>query len=146
MMTTYGFESVTQRFAKDLAQTMSLFSALRFDKEMVPRAGFEEFARRLERHFLWEEGFLFPAAAAKDPSLEPSLRPLREEHEAIRRHKNAVLRGLHAGNLKAASRDAKALWDAVQEHREREARDLFARCDALLDEAEQTGLLEKLPY
>lgn len=107
-------------------------------------ADFTAFDARLERHILWEEEILFPAAAAKAPPLAMGpIRVMKLEHQNIREHKAAVLTALSAGDGASAKARADAMLDVLKGHNVKEERMLYPACDQALA-SEASALLAKL--
>jgi hypothetical protein len=143
---TFAGPSVSQYFDQDLIKLMRLLEALRFDGPLRPLAAAEELGRLLDRHFLWEEGFLFPLLAGKRPELAAELSVMRADHARLREHKEAALRAVRAENYKTAAKEARCLLEGLQAHRRREGESVFAAAEAALSEGEAAGLLETLPF
>lgn len=104
-----------------------------------------EFDRRLERHIVWEEEVLFPAADQAAPEVVRSLvLVLRREHARIRaRMKRAMVR-LRRGDAAGARACVAAAVAVMGEHNRREEGALYPACDGNIPAAEVERILDLL--
>ena len=128
-----GEETISGFFEKDHDEIDAILTAVDFERsaEALPR--FAEFDRRLERHIVWEESVLFPAAARLAPPLAGGpIAVMLEEHKIIRRHKKEGLDALRAGDGPGAKRSVERMLEVLGEHNIKEERMLYPTCDRVL--------------
>jgi regulator of cell morphogenesis and NO signaling len=126
-------ETISGFFEQDHDEIDEILASVDFERpaEALPRL--KEFDERLERHIVWEESVLFPAAARLAPPLaDGPIAVMREEHKLIRRHKLEALDALRAGDGRAAKRGIASMLDVLRDHNMKEERMLYPTCDRVL--------------
>ena len=77
--------TISEFFATDHDEIDAILAAVNFDAPVEALARLKEFDRRLERHIVWEEEVLFPAAARAEPGLgRGPIAVMKMEHVEIR--------------------------------------------------------------
>ena len=91
------------------------------------------FDERLERHIVWEEEILFPAATRLMPPLAMGpVAVMRDEHRAIRNAKKEAFHALRAGDGAAAKAAVGRMLEVLKPHNDKEEQILYPLCDQLL--------------
>lgn len=124
---------IAEYFERDHDEIDALLASVDFtdSKSALPRL--TEFDRRLERHVVWEEGTLFPAAARVAPALEGGpIAVMKLEHVDIRRLKQAALDALRGGNGPAAKGLIEEMLAVLGPHNMKEEHMLYPACDGCL--------------
>lgn len=104
-----------------------------------------EFDRRLERHIVWEEEVLFPAADQAAPEVvRAPIAVLRREHARIRTHMKAAMVRLCRGDAAGARARVAAAAAVMGAHNAREERVLYPACDGNIPREEADRILDLL--
>ena len=141
-MTTNGINGF---FEKDHDEIDAILVGVDYGRpgEALPR--FEEFDRRLERHIVWEESLLFPAAVSAAPHLEHGpVAVMKMEHERIRERKAEAIRRLRGGDASGASRAVEEMLEVLRPHNMKEERILYPACDQFLAGPAADALLARV--
>lgn len=128
-----------------MAQVLRLLETVRPERPKPALATFEEFERRLGRHFDWEENWLFPALAAQNGDAASSIRTMKEEHQEIHELAAKARGFLQGASERSAAKGLAGLQEALRTHELNEGRELFQALDGLLSAAETAAFLERLP-
>ena len=136
-------EVISEFFQKDHDEIDALLAAVDFDRAKEALPLFAEFDRRLERHIVWEEDILFPAAARLAPPLAHGpIAVMLEEHKLIRKDKRDALEALRAGDGLGAKRAVAVMLEVLGGHNMKEERILYPTCDRVLAGAEASRVLD----
>lgn len=136
-----GLRTITGVFRKDHEEVRGLLAALDFSTFEAALAGAEAFARRLERHMVWEEEVLFPAVGRAEPALaREDLPDLRAEHGRLRWLSAQILALLRERSPLAEAR-AGELRDFLAEHSAKEDALVYTAGDRALTPAETGKVL-----
>lgn len=135
-------DAITTFFEKDHDEIDALLAGVDFSAPAAA-ASLAEFDRRLERHIVWEEDILFPAAARLAPPLaDGPIAVMRAEHRAIRALKTAARAALEAGDAVAARARVAEMLDVLGPHNRKEEQILYPMCDRVLDGAGVRAVLD----
>ncbi len=116
-----------------------------FDDPSSALPALSEFHRRLERHIVWEEDVLFPAARRVAPGyIDGPIDVMRREHREIRARKAEALERLRGGDGAGARERIGVMRAVMREHTAKEERVLYPLCDQLLSDAEAGRILRLL--
>lgn len=136
-------EMISDFFKKDHDEIDALLSAVDFDRPKEALPLFAEFDRRLERHIVWEEDILFPAAARLAPPLAHGpIAVMLEEHILIRKDKREALERLRAGDGPGAKRCVAAMLEVLGGHNMKEEQILYPTCDRVLAGAQAARVMD----
>ena len=125
--------AIAAYFERDHDEIDALLASVDFADLKTALARFAEFDRRLERHIVWEEGTLFPAAARVAPALEEGpIAVMKMEHVAIRGLKQAALDALRRGDAPSARRLVAEMLQVLSPHNMKEEHMLYPACDGYL--------------
>ncbi len=130
-------------FKNDHDEIDALLAAVDFNRPKEALPLFSEFDRRLERHIVWEEEILFPAAARLAPPLAHGpIAVMLEEHVLIRKEKRDALERLHAGDGPGAKCCVAAMLEVLGGHNMKEERILYPTCDRVLAGADAARVMD----
>ena len=120
-------------FGKDHDEIDAILAAVDCARPGEALLLFKEFDRRLERHIVWEESLLFPAAVDAAPHLKHGpVAMMLMEHEGIRGSKAEAMRLLRDGDAVGARRAIEEMVEVLGPHNMKEERILYPACDELL--------------
>lgn len=140
-----GKLTISAFFEKDHGEIDAILAAVDF---VVPAAGLvklKEFDRRLERHIVWEEDVLFPAAARVERGLaQGPIAVMKLEHVEIRASKALALDRMNAGDGEGARSFIQRMLAVLEGHNMKEERILYPACDDLIPAEEAGRILELL--
>lgn len=137
--------ALTDFFAHDHESLDALLDSVDFDDPAGALPALSEFHRRLERHIVWEEDVLFPAARRVAPGfIDGPIEVMRREHREIRARKAEALDLLRGGDGASARACIGVMRSVMGEHTAKEERVLYPLCDQLLDDAEAERILKLL--
>ena len=144
-----GKRTVSAFFEKDHDEIDALLAAVDFKDAAAALPKLQEFDRRLERHIVWEEEVLFPAAARAEPELARGpIAVMRLEHVDIRAGKSRALECLRKADGAGARSRIDEMLAVLSGHNMKEEHMLYPACDELIP-AEEVGrildLLEASP-
>lgn len=136
-------KTITAFFAEDHDEIDAILKAADFSDAAAALARLREFDRRLERHIVWEEEVLFPAAAREQPGLANGpIAMMRLEHAAIRKSKAHALDLLAGGDGAGARGAVNEMLGVLDVHNMKEERVLYPACDQLLAAGEIADLID----
>lgn len=135
-------ETISVFFEKDHDEIDALLADIDFERPAEALPLFSEFDRRLERHIVWEETALFPAAGRLAPGLAHGpIAVMLDEHRFIRKERLEALTALRAGDGRGAKRHVEAMLDVLGAHNMKEEQMLYPMCDRVLAGAEAGRIL-----
>lgn len=138
-------ETISGFFAKDHDEIDAILSRADFRDPAAALPILKEFDYRLERHIIWEETVLFPAAARVDPALAQGPIPVMlHEHIVIRAAKAKALESLRRGDGMAAMTRIQEMLVVLAAHNAKEESILYPSCDRLIPRDEAASLLSVL--
>lgn len=138
-------ETISGFFAKDHDEIDAILSRADFRDAAAALLILREFDYRLERHIIWEETVLFPAAARVDPALARGPIPVMlHEHIVIRAAKAKALESLRRGDGMAAMTRIQEMLVILASHNEKEESIIYPSCDRLIPKAEAESMLALL--
>lgn len=138
-------ETISGFFAKDHDEIDAILSRADFRDPAAALPILKEFDYRLERHIIWEETVLFPAAARVDPGLAQGPIPVMlSEHVAIREAKAKALERLGKGDGLGALARIQEMLVILAAHNAKEERIIYPSCDRLIPKDEAESLLAVL--
>lgn len=124
---------IAEFFENDHHEIDVLLEKVDFTDVPAAAAGLAEFDRRLERHIVWEEDVLFPAAARAMPALaQGPIAVMRVEHRTIRDLKSAAREALARGDGPSAKARVEEMLAVLGPHNRKEEQILYPMCDRLL--------------
>lgn len=132
-------------FEADHDEVDALLESVPFEDPAAALPLLREFDRRLERHIVWEEELLFPAAAQAAPMLGAGPIPVMlDEHSEIRAAKAAALAALERGDGAAARRAIERMTAVLAPHNRKEEMILYPACDDAVPDAAARAVLERV--
>lgn len=136
---------ISQFFERDHDEIDAILSTADFAQPAQALKKLAEFDARLERHIVWEEEILFPAAARLAPPLAHGpIAVMRDEHRAIRSAKREAFAALRAGDGATAKDAVGRMLAVLAPHNQKEEMILYPACDELLAGAEAEKVLAAL--
>lgn len=137
--------AIAAYFERDHDEIDALLASVDFSDHTSALPRLAEFDRRLERHIVWEEGTLFPAAARVAPALqEGPIAVMKMEHVSIRRLKQAALDALRRGDAAAAQRLVAEMLSVLSPHNMKEEHMLYPACDQFLAGPAARAVLDEI--
>jgi iron-sulfur cluster repair protein YtfE (RIC family) len=131
--------TISEFFATDHDEIDAILAAVNFDAPVEALARLKEFDRRLERHIVWEEEVLFPAAARAEPGLgRGPIAVMKMEHVEIRDAKARALERLKESDGGGAREFIRRMIAVLADHNGKEEGILYPACDELIP-AEEAG-------
>lgn len=138
-------DTISAFFAKDHDEIDAILARADFRDPAAALPILKEFDYRLERHIIWEETVLFPAAARVDPLLAQGPIPVMlAEHISIRAAKARALELLSKGDGLGALTRIQEMLVILAAHNAKEERVLYPSCDRLIPKAEAESMLALL--
>lgn len=138
-------ETISGFFARDHDEIDAILARADFRDPASALPILKEFDYRLERHIIWEETVLFPAAARVDPALAQGPIPVMlSEHIAIRAAKAKAMESLRQGDGMAAMTRIQEMLVILAAHNAQEERVLYPSCDRLIPKEEAGSMLALL--
>lgn len=140
-----GGRTIAELFEKDHDEIDALLELVDFGDGAAALPRLKEFDFRLERHIVWEEDLLFPAAARAEACLAHGPIPVMlAEHVQIRAAKSAALEKLAKGDGAGARRHVDAMLAVLQSHNMKEEQMLYPACDRMIPPDEKRVILDAL--
>ncbi|MDP3541455.1 MAG: hemerythrin domain-containing protein [Elusimicrobiota bacterium] len=137
--------TISAFFAKDHDEIDAILSRADFREPAAALLILKEFDYRLERHIIWEETVLFPAAARVEPALARGPIPVMlMEHIAIRAAKAKALELLAKGDGLGALARIQEMLVVLAAHNRKEESVLYSACDRLIPKEEAESMLSLL--
>lgn len=138
-------ETIGRFFERDHDEIDAILKAVDFADSMTALARFREFDRRLERHIVWEESILFPAAGRAAPPLEHGpIALMNQEHVHIRAAKMEALQALEAGDCGRAKSCVKVMLSILEPHNMKEEHILYPACDQMIGDVAAAEMLARI--
>lgn len=138
-------ETISGFFEKDHDEIDAILARADFRDAAAALPILKEFDYRLERHIIWEETVLFPAAARAEPALAQGPIPVMlHEHIAIRAAKARALECLRKGDGLCALTRIQEMLVILAAHNAKEESVLYPSCDRLIPKQEAQSMLALL--
>jgi iron-sulfur cluster repair protein YtfE (RIC family) len=137
--------TISAFFAKDHDEIDAILAAVDFKNPAAALPKLREFDQRLERHIVWEEEVLFPAAARAEPRLgQGPIAVMLMEHVAIRAAKSKALDCLAKADGAGARGRIEEMLAVLSGHNMKEEHMLYPACDDLIPAEETERILALL--
>lgn len=137
-------ETISQFFERDHDEIDAILASVDFADPAAALPRLKEFDLRLERHIIWEESILFPAAGQAAPPLEHGpIAVMKQEHVRIRAAKAEALLALGRGDGEGAQRSIRDMLFVLQPHNMKEEQVLYPACDKLIAPSETERILAR---
>lgn len=137
--------TISAFFAKDHDEIDSILARVDFRDPAAGLPVLKEFDYRLERHIIWEETVLFPAAGRAEPTLARGPIPVMlQEHVQIRTAKAKVMELMEKGDGVGALARIQEMILVLSDHNMKEENILYPSCDRMIPKDEAASLLAVL--
>jgi regulator of cell morphogenesis and NO signaling len=137
--------TISAFFEKDHDEIDAILAAVDFKDAAAALPKLQEFDRRLERHIVWEEDVLFPAADRAAPQLgRGPIAVMLMEHVEIRAAKVRASECLRKGDGAGAQSYIAKMLTVLSGHNMKEEQMLYPACDQALPAEEVERMIELL--
>lgn len=137
--------TISAFFAKDHDEIDAILARVDFRDPAAGLATLKEFDYRLERHIIWEETVLFPAAGRAEPSLAQGPIPVMlQEHVLIRAAKAKAMELMEKGDGVGALTRIQEMLLVLSGHNLKEEHILYPASDRMIPKDEAESILAVL--
>jgi regulator of cell morphogenesis and NO signaling len=138
-------QTISEFFSKDHDEIDAVLAEVDLTDAAAAYATLREFDRKLERHIVWEEDVLFPAAGRAAPQLACGpIAAMRAEHVEIRAMKAHALELLKKGDASGGRTFVEDMLAVLAAHNMKEEHMLYPACDLVIAPAEVDKILDLL--
>jgi hemerythrin superfamily protein len=137
--------TISAFFSKDHDEIDAVLSEVDFTDAEAAYATLREFDHKLERHIVWEEEILFPAAGRAAPQLACGpIAAMRAEHAEIRALKAQALERLKDGDAALGRTFIEDMLAVLSAHNMKEEHMLYPACDLVIAPGEIAQIIDLL--